>query len=326
MSNGNLGRLEKVDVRDVWQNEAGDFTPWLAQDENLKLLGDTIEIELELEATERSVGPFRADILCKDASTGAWVLIENQLERTDHIHLGQILTYAAGLKAATIVWIASQFTEEHRAALDWLNEATGEKFNFFGLEVELWKIADSQIAPKFNLTCKPNDWTKNVIIDTGMLSETQMLQLRYWTALREHLLELNATVKPRKPSPQNWTDFAVGGANFNLLASVNTQTQVITVGLACFGPNGKAHFHLLKEDSEAIEQAVGSKLEWLELPNKKASRILLRKDIADPRDENHWPNQHQWLATTLEAFHSTFSERLKTLDASDYQLDDPDGE
>src|SRR5882672_9937256 len=118
MSTPNLGRLRKVDLREAWSSENSDFTPWLAQEENLKLLGEAIGIELELEWQEKDVGPFRADILCKDTATDDWVLIENQLERTDHCHLGQLITYAAGLNAVTIVWIAERFTQEHRAALD----------------------------------------------------------------------------------------------------------------------------------------------------------------------------------------------------------------
>jgi len=125
-----LGRLEKIGLREVWLDEAADFTPWLARPENLRLLGETIGIVLECEAQEKEVGPFRADILCKDTTTGSWVLIENQLERTNHTHLGQLLTYAAGLDAVTIVWITQRFTEEHRAALDWLNEKTEEGINF----------------------------------------------------------------------------------------------------------------------------------------------------------------------------------------------------
>ncbi|HNQ15478.1 MAG TPA: hypothetical protein PKM58_07940, partial [Pyrinomonadaceae bacterium] len=130
--------MKRVNARDVWANEASHFTPWLAEAENLQLLGETIGIELELEAQEKNVGPFRADILCRDTATNDWVLIENQLERTDHTHLGQLITYASGLKAVTIVWIANPFIEEHRAALDWLNAITDQRFNFFGLEVELW--------------------------------------------------------------------------------------------------------------------------------------------------------------------------------------------
>ena len=145
---------------------------WL-DDENIGLLSETIGLELEVEAQEKHVGPFRADILCKDTVTDSWVLIENQLERTNHTHLGQLLTYAAGLDAVTVVWIAERFTEEHRAALDWLNEITAEGFSFFGLEIELWRIGDSPMAPKFNVVSHPNDWTKTVSrISRGELTPT----------------------------------------------------------------------------------------------------------------------------------------------------------
>src|SRR3989338_5471256 len=157
-----LGKLEKVDLRQIWQTEGQDFTPWLAREENLEMLGEVIGMELELEAQEKDVGPFRADILCKNTEDESLVLIENQIERTDHKHLGQLLTYAAGLQSVTIVWVAAKFTEEHRAALDWLNEITDKKFRFFGLEVELWKIGNSAAAPKFNVISKPNNWSKTV--------------------------------------------------------------------------------------------------------------------------------------------------------------------
>ena len=167
-TNEPMGRLERVDLREAWGTEDGDFTPWLAREENIALLGDAIGIDLEVEAQEKQVGPFRADnILCLDTATTDkhWVLIENQLYRTDHTHLGQLMTYAAGLDAVSIVWIARQFilrkTDEHRAALDWLNEITDEEIRFFGIEVELWRIGDSPPAPKFNIVSKPNDWTKS---------------------------------------------------------------------------------------------------------------------------------------------------------------------
>jgi len=181
-----LGRLEEVDLRAAWASESGDFTPWLAEDENIALLGDTIGLQLEIESREKGVGPFRADILCRETGTDRRVLIENQLERTDHSHLGQLLTYAAGLKTVTVVWIAERFTEEHRAALDWLNEITGEQFSFFGLEIELWRIGDSPVAPKFNIVCEPNDWTKPLPHE---VSDTQLLQQEYWDGLKTLLLD-----------------------------------------------------------------------------------------------------------------------------------------
>ena len=156
-----LGRLGRVDLREEWKTEAQDFTPWLAQAENLAVLSETLNLDLETAGQEASVGPFRADILCRDTLDDSWVLIENQLERTDHTHLGQLLTYAAGLQTVTIIWVAATFTDEHRAALDWLNEITDERFRFFGLEVELWRIGNSPAAPKFNIVSKPNEWVRS---------------------------------------------------------------------------------------------------------------------------------------------------------------------
>ena len=155
-----LERLKKIDLRKAWKSEDQEFTPWLAGEENLELLGDTIGIELELVGREKDMGPFRADILCKNVEDDSWVLIENQIEKTDHKHLGQLMTYAAGLQAATIIWIASRFTEEHRKYLDWLNEITDKRFKFFGLEIELFQIGNSTYAPRFNVISMPNNWGK----------------------------------------------------------------------------------------------------------------------------------------------------------------------
>ena len=173
-----LGKLEKLQLRNYWRNEGTDFTPWLAQEENIQLLSEAICIDLEVHGQEKGVGPFRADILCKDTTTDHYVLIENQLEKTDHTHLGQLMTYAAGLDAVTIIWIAQRFTEEHRAALDWLNRITDDTFNFFGIEIELYKIGNSDPAPMFNLVSKPNDWAKSAKKSTinQNLSEIKLLQ------------------------------------------------------------------------------------------------------------------------------------------------------
>lgn len=324
MNTTTLGRLDKVDLRDIWTTEAGDFTPWLASEENLALLGDTIGIDLELEAQEKSVGPFKADILCKDTLDGHWVLIENQLERTDHTHLGQLLTYAAGLKAVTIVWIADRFTEEHRAALDWLNEITDDRFNFFGLEVELWRIGGSAVAPKFNLTCKPNDWSKTVSgaardAEVSEVTETKLLQQEYWSQLRQLLIDRKSVLKPQKPRPKHWTNFSLGRSSFGMHASVNTQKLFLRIGVSCYGKDALAHFFLLRQDRQAIEQEVGAALLWEELPGRKECRIALMRENSDPTDRTQWPTQHEWLIQQLERIYKAFSPRVKRLDASEYE-------
>ena len=332
MTTTNLGRLEQVkDLRAIWETEAGAFTPWLAGEDNLKLLGKTVEIELELEATEKDVGPFRADILCKDTATGDWVLVENQLERTDHTHLGQLLTYAAGLKAVTIIWIADRFTEEHRAALDWLNEITDDRFTFFGLEIELWRIGNSPIAPKFNVVAKPNDWSKTVTtakrnIDDQALTETKQSQLEFWIELRRVMGERGRIVKPAKPHAANWQSFSVGRTNFWLEVRLHAGENRLNVNIGCGGHDGKAHFHLLEQDREAIESEFGTPLEWCELPNRKQSYIGLDKRNIDPLDKSRWPQQQEWVADKLEAFHAAFSHRVKQLSAGDYRPDESEGD
>ncbi len=317
-----LGRLERVKLRDIWGNEASDFTPWLANEDNIKLLGDTVGIELEVEAQEENVGLFRADILCKDTANNTWVLIENQLERTDHVHLGQLLTYAAGLDAVTIIWVAQRFTEEHRAALDWLNDKTDENVNFFGLEIELWRIGESSIAPKFNIISKPNDWSRSVKSTAAKteLTETKKLQLEYWTSFSDRMEESESPVKCQKPKPQHWTNFAIGRSFFYLVARVNTRENEIGVYLCICGPEKQPHFNLLNENyRKQIESKIGMELNWRELPDAKESQIVAPSLKANPKDKNSWPEQHEWIKNTLEAFHKVLSPIVKELDASDYQ-------
>jgi hypothetical protein len=315
-----LERLIKVPLREFWEGEASDFTPWLADEENIGLLGETIRVELEVEAQERNVGPFRADILCKDTATDDWVLIENQLERTDHTHLGQLLTYAAGLEAVTVVWIAECFTDEHRAALDWLNEITGEGFSFFGLEIELWRIGNSPMAPKFNVVSHPNNWTKTVSrISQTELTPAKQLYLEYWTGLRNLLEQRNGVIKPIKPWPRNWLGFGIGRSKFRLDASASVRDKWICVSLTLRGPDAKPHFHLLEGDRTDIEEEIGAELEWDEKEGRKQNYIRFFLYDTDPEDHGDWNRQHRWLCDQLETFYKVFSQRVKELNANDYR-------
>ncbi len=315
-----LGRLTKIDdLRDIWQNEAGDFTPWLAAEENITLLGDTIGLELEVEGQEQNVGPFRADILCKDTANNNWVLIENQLERTDHNHLGQLLTYAAGLEAVTIVWVAQRFTDEHRAALDWLNEKTDDDVNFFGLEIELWKIGDSDIAPKFNIISKPNDWSRTIktTVEKAEISETKKMQHNYWSTFRNFVEESGSFIKCQKPLPQHWTNISIGRSNFYLVVRMNTRDKQIGIYLNVAGPEKKSYYKILENKyKNHIEQQIGMPIDWRELPDAKESHLEIYFE-ADPGDQNDWIRQHQWLKDNLELFHRVLQPIIKNLDLAE---------
>ncbi|MCY3690934.1 MAG: DUF4268 domain-containing protein [Chloroflexota bacterium] len=322
MTTPEFGRLERVDLREGWESEPRDFTPWLAQPENLAVLSQTLNMDLVTAGQEESVGPFRADILCRNTLDDSWALIENQLERTDHTHLGQLLTYAAGLQTVTIIWVAATFADEHRAALDWLNEITGEGFRFFGIEVELWKIGKSPAAPRFNVVSRPNDWSKAArhSVNVGT-SPTDLQYQHFWNQLDRHLEKKDSSVRVTSQRTRRWTAYRLGLAEFHLEATLRRQAKDIVVHLALKGRHSKAHFALLEKDKEAIEREIGTALEWDELPDQELSRINLRRS-ADPTDESQWPTLLEWTAETLEKFDGAFRERVRRLDAADWQPDD----
>ncbi|MGI2036271.1 DUF4268 domain-containing protein [Rhizobium panacihumi] len=321
----NLGKLEKIELRDIWVSESSHFTPWLAREENLLTLSETLGLELELEAQERAVGPFRADILCKDIGTNTWVLIENQLERTDHSHLGQLLTYASGLEAVTIVWIAARFTEEHRSTLDWLNRITDETFRFFGVEVELWRIGPSPPAPRFNIVSKPNNWNKLVTqaaraIDESELSGTKAIQLAYWGAFGTALMAKGGPLaRERKPQPQSWMGYSIGRSGIQVTAATARNKRQIRAEIYISHTNAKAYFHLLHAQKAEIEAELGYALLWEDLPDGRDTRISTALTDTDPEDRSDWPRQHEWLTARLNEFHRVFVNRVKALDASAWQ-------
>ena len=318
-----LGRFERVDLRTVWTSEPAGFTPWLAQAENLEILADALGIDLELEEQEKKVGPFRADILCKDVDTESWVLIENQLEGTDHRHLGQLLTYAAGLHAATIVWIAADFTDEHRAALDWLNSITDERFRFFGLKIELWRIGDSPAAPKFNIVAQPNDWSKAVAhaaraIDDTELSETQLWQRKYWTALNVRLDDCGGPVRGRvgKRKPNHRMSWGVGRRDFRLVANVNRSDGYVRAALQIKGndaDNADENRARLEDQKKEIEEELTSPLEWEKTGSSTTFRIACYMRDVDPANESDWDRQHDWLVRHLNDLHRVLSRRVQNL-------------
>ena len=322
----NLGKMERVNVRSAWPNEAAHFTPWLASEQGLELLQDALGMDLEVEAVEQFIGPFRADILAKrqDTPDEHWVLIENQLEKTDHRHLGQLLTYAAGLKAATIVWVAQDFAEEHRAALDWLNEITSDAYQFFGLQIELWKIGASEPAPLFNVLAEPNDWSREVKQSAEhTISDLKEQQQRFWQGVRARLLETKSKVRPQKAHPQHWADYAIGRSGAWLSATVNTAKAYVSVEFNFRGPPDKAWFKELEAKRDQIELLLGDALVWKRLDGKKSSRVGIYLEGQDPTNEQQWPTQQAWVVEKLELFHSVFSPIAKEFSGDSAAFSEP---
>jgi hypothetical protein len=319
MANGkikSLGRLAPVELREYWEDEARDFTPWLANEDNLKLLSEAIGIELELVGRERPVGSFKVDILAKDTDSDKFVVIENQLEKTNHNHLGQLLTYASGYDAVAVIWVAKSICEEHRRALDWLNEMTHDGVSFFGLEMELWQIGESDPAPKFNLVSQPNDWARNVKPGSSgerEYTDTKLLQKEFWLGFIEHMKAQKTFLSLRKANPRHWYTIAVGRSHFHLSLTLNSRLKRVGVELYIKPPESKPAFSQLLEDKDAIEKELGATLDWQELPHRGASRIIQYHD-GNFENKTSWNELFQWFQERAESFHKVFSQRVMSLD------------
>lgn len=296
-----LSRLERVALREAWKHEAAEFTPWLAQTVNLDLLAQAIGVsELVLASTEQWVGDFKLDILCTDGDQQ--VIIENQLAETDHRHLGQILAYAAGVGARKVIWVAESFRPEHAAALRFLNENTTEDLSFFGVQIELWRIGDSPLAPKFEVVVKPDDWSRTgreQARAASASSPTKQLQLKFWAALIDRLAKSVPQIRPQKPRPQHWLVISIGRSGFGLSLIANTRDSRLGVELWMSGEDAKGHFARLSEQRQAIERDLGFELDWQVLPDAKACRIVTYLPDASIEAESRWDEFFRWLEARL---------------------------
>lgn len=313
-----LGVLSKVNPRTEWKNEARDFTPWLAQEENIQRLGDALGIELEVENTEVAVGPFSADILARDTGTGDYVVIENQLEKTDHDHLGKMITYSAFLRASAAVWLAPHFTDEHRKALDWLNDNSSDEIAFYGVVVELWQIDDSRPAIRFNVVSRPPELLRRATLaqQAVPLTESRKLQLEWWTAVREALQEANALPSYQTPRPQYWYDVALGRSGINLSNTANTFDGKIGIRVYISNKaNAVAAIEQLLDQRSEIEEEIGAKLDWDPNPEARDKTIVLLRE-AELADRDKWPTYIAWMVEHIIKFRKAFAPRVKRLDLS----------
>ena len=306
-----LGKLESVEPRTVWSDEAKSFTPWLAKEENIHILGETVGVDLEVDDTEVSIGSFKADIVCK-AADDSRAVIENQLAKTNHDHLGKIITYASGLDAKYIIWLCDQATEEHRRAVDWLNETSVEGINYFLLEIELWRIGDSEPAPKFNVVCSPNEWANTVKAPKGPLSDTRAEHLAFWNGFKEYMTEQNTFLRVRTPRPSHWYSLALGRSRFNLSLTRNTNANRLGCEVYIRGKDAKKAFAMLQAQKEEVEAVLGE-LDWQELPEGQDCRIVQHREVK-VSNKAKWDDQFAWLKERAEAFHGAFSERVKALE------------
>jgi len=306
-----LGTLKKVELRKAWKHEATDFTKWLALEDNVSLLSEELGIEMRVIQTEAYVGNFHADILAEEENTGRKIIIENQLEPTNHDHLGKLITYAAGYEAEIIVWIVENAREEHRQAVEWLNDHTDDDTNFFLVQMELWQIDDSKLAARFHLMVEPNDWAKTIRQTTkkSTLTDTKLLQLEFWNALREYGEKNGTSLRlGRSARPRHWYNISIGSTDTHMSLTLNTIEEQIGCGI--YIRHSKELFHALEAQKEAIEKEIGASLEWMELPEKQASRIKLSIS-GDVTKRESWNDFSAWFIQTAEKFDRAFRRRIQ---------------
>lgn len=315
-----LGKLETVSIKEVWSHEAHSFTPWLL--ENYQELAQVVGIDIVLSHSEHAVGAYSLDLIGKDATNEDVVIIENQLEQSDHTHLGQILTYAAGTDAKNIIWVAPKFRDEHRAAIDWLNNRTDESTRFFAVAVSAVKIGDSVVAPRFELVAQPNDWGKSFKsqAQSENISEKSGSYQEFWGKFLE-------TVKEQKPG---WTNSKVP-SKFNYM-NLSSGTSAISYGLnfpslqtgsglkaelylwdSQDDSKNKARFDYLADRKDEIEAAFGGPLNWEEMPNNKASRISIIHPNASVDEVSRWSDYIDWFITTTEKLKKVFGPYIPEL-------------
>lgn len=269
-----IGKLKEVDIRELWKHEQYDFSEWLSKKENIENLNEILGLTLVDISKETYVGAYRCDLFAKDETTGIKVIIENQLEISNHDHLGKIITYASGLDAKVVVWIVKEAREEHRSAIEWLNNNTNNNANFFLIEIHAYKIGDSDPAPMFQVVEQPNDFIKNnksTNRDESM-NKSQAQRVEFWNQFNNVIIERGKPFNIRKATTDHWYNVAIGTSDAHIDITLVNKDSLI--GVELYIPDNKKLFDKLFEKKEDIESNLGFKLDWRRLDKSKASRIV----------------------------------------------------
>ena len=304
-----LGRIEKIDPREVWPDEAKDFTPWLSE-QGLGELGEALGLDLELQSIEEPIGSFALDMLCIELGTKRTVIIENQLGQTDHDHLGKLLTYAGGCDANVIVWIAKEFRDEHRQALELLNQRTGEDTEFFGVVIELWKIGDSPPAPHFKMVVTPNEWTKSIKPEP----ERKRKYREFFQKLIDSLREQGFT-NARKAQPFNFYHFSAGHAQrVQYGARLTGEEAKVEIYIDSKDKDwNKVLFDKFMEHREDIESELSESLEWERQDGWRHSRVAISHEGSIYDNPEKLKETRNWMIEKLMDFKRVFGPMLDEL-------------
>lgn len=310
--------LEPQDVREYWEHEDRDFTPWLANEiesEEVSKLEDSLGLDLEVIQREKQVGKYNVDIFAQVVDDGRKVIIENQLSSSDHDHLGKAIAYAAGVDADIIVWIAPEFNDEHRDAVQWMNENSREGVDLFGIRLEVWRIADSPPADHFNPLEEPSEWKEKAKRTEGELSETKQLQEEFWTEFRGRIREEQTPLRARKPKPRHYFSNPIGKSGYHISFAFYSKPNELRLELII--EDDEDAFWELKSEETTFEGELDAEMYWEEPQEtrggKMRSHIGAKRD-ADINEREEWPGYFDWMLTMGERFHEVFPQRLRQFD------------
>ncbi len=305
-----LGKLEKGDLKEVWEPDSHQFTEWLAQKENLSTLSEEIGIDISLIQADAAIGKLKIDILAEEKDTSRKIVIMNKLEATSHDLFGKLITYASVFNAEIVIWIAQTIRSEQKRAIDWINEHTDDRLSLFAIELELWKIDESPFAPKFQAVSRPNDWAKAVqkTATRSDLSDAQVLQLDCWSRFREFAQNAGTKLRLGKPSPRNRYELDIGYSSAHLSLMFSKRSHQVSCELNI--PASKDLFLELESFKEAIHSEVGSELEWIPAGTRRACRIRISRS-GDIDDTGKWDVLFAWFVENAELFKTVFSKYIK---------------
>lgn len=300
-----LGKLQKVDLRSIWKHEATDFSAWLVQSENLEVLAEQLGIEIEPVGTEVPVGRFKIDILAKEPNTNEQIIIENQLEPTNHDHLGKVITYAAGLDARYLIWIVKDVLPEHLKAVEWLNEHLDDEIRCFLIKIEVWQIGDSKPAPRFEIISVKNDWVASLKKSTtpSGFSPLKLRQQEFWIDFCNYVRKKDSNIKMHKPAPQHWLNFSMGNSISHIALTMNTQKN--RLGIELYISDNKTFYSYLRDNEEDLKSQLGDSIDWFEA--NVAAGMNLYKPVDDVFSESREEEYFQWFYENVLKFKKVFT-------------------
>lgn len=311
MNKDNIGKIKRVPLHELWKHEP-NFTKWL--EKNIDYLNDVIGFNISIESREEYAGPFRVDLYGEDVN-GNKVIIENQLEKTDHKHLGQIITYLTNLEAKTAIWISSDPVEEHKKAIDWLNETTPDDISFYLIQLEAIKIENESVAaPLFTVIKRPSLEIKQIGAEKKQYAQRHVVRKEFWTQFINEINKINSMCSNVSPTTENWIPIALGMGNvsINIVISRTFARSEIFINTGTKEKNKKI-FDYFFTRKEKIEADFGSALIWERMDGNITSKIKVQLDGVDVSNKNDWGKMNEFLINSAIRMDKAFRGRISEI-------------